>query len=154
MGQIKEISTNSSRIRRKLPLQGLPVARERGMGFPCGSGAQSAVWHSCSGRSGWPFPYGPRRYSGLLLPLAFARSNPHWADWIYRQPGVGEPIRQFLETGAMARQAKVAALGGMTLAATIIIVFWHRHPWIIGPGLGLIAVGAVFVITRKRLPDG
>ncbi len=106
------------------------------------------------GAIGLALPVWPTTIFWIVAALAFARSNPHWADWIYRQPGVGEPIRQFLETGAMARQAKVAALGGMTLAAAIIIVFWHRHPWIIGPGLGLIAVGAVFVITRKRLPDG
>ena len=53
----------------------------------------------------------------------------------------------------MARQAKIAALSGMGIAALIVIAFAYRKPWVLGLGLGLIAIGAVFVMTRKPLRD-
>ena len=105
------------------------------------------------GAIGLAIPVWPTTIFWIVAALAFAKSNPSWADWIYRQPGAGPAIQTFLETGAMARQAKIAALLGMAIAALIVIAFAHRKPWVLGLGLGLIAIGAVFVMTRKPLRD-
>ena len=53
----------------------------------------------------------------------------------------------------MSRDAKVAALAGMGVAAAIVTVFTYKTPWVLGPGLGLIAIGAIYVMTRKPLRD-
>jgi hypothetical protein len=41
----------------------------------------------------------------------------------------------------------------MGLAALIVTAFAYHKPWVLGSGFGLIAVGAVYVITRKPLRD-
>tara|TARA_R100001132_G_scaffold14047_1_gene12796 strand:+ start:751 stop:1086 length:336 start_codon:yes stop_codon:yes gene_type:complete len=105
------------------------------------------------GAIGLAVPIWPTTIFWIVAALAFAKSNPSWADWIYRQPGVGPAIKTFLETGAMARQAKIAALCGMGLAAMIVIAFAYRTPWVLAGGLGLIAIGALYVMTRKPLRD-
>ncbi len=105
------------------------------------------------GAIGLFLPVWPTTVFWIVAALSFARSNPSWAEWIYRQPGVGPPIKTFLETGALAREAKIAALAGMLLAATLIVVFGHDSTWLMAGGLSLIAVGAIYVITRKTLPE-
>jgi uncharacterized protein len=105
------------------------------------------------GAIGLAIPVWPTTVFWIVAALAFAKSNPSWADWIFRQPGVGPAIKTFLETGAMAREAKIAALCGMGLAATIVMAFAYQKPWVLGSGLGLIAVGAIYVVTRKPLRD-
>ncbi|MDX1291432.1 MAG: YbaN family protein [Hyphomonas sp.] len=101
------------------------------------------------GAIGLAVPVWPTTVFWIVAAIAFARSNPDWADWIFRQPGIGPPIRTFLETGAMARPAKVAALSGMALAAAIVVATGYQKPWVLGIGLGLIAIGALYVMTRK-----
>lgn len=105
------------------------------------------------GAIGLAIPVWPTTIFWIVAALAFAKSNPVWADWIYRQPGVGPTIKAFIETGAMGREAKIAALIGMSIAASLIVIFGYRNPWMLGGGLGLVGVGAIFVITRKPLGE-
>lgn len=153
MGQIKEISTNYSRIRVACAALGVASGHWAGNGFVMW------IWRAVGsvafvlGAIGLAVPVWPTTIFWIVAALAFAKSNPTWADWIYRQPGAGPAIKTFLETGAMARQAKIAALSGMGIAALIVIAFAYRKPWVLGAGLGLIAIGAVFVMTRKPLRD-
>tara|TARA_R110000796_G_scaffold27004_10_gene74593 strand:+ start:11079 stop:11543 length:465 start_codon:yes stop_codon:yes gene_type:complete len=153
MGQIKEISTNYSRIRATCAALGVASGHWAGNGFAMW------IWRAVGsvafvlGAIGLAVPVWPTTIFWIVAALAFAKSNPSWADWIYRQPGAGPAIKTFLETGAMARQAKIAALSGMGIAALIVIAFAYRKPWVLGLGLGLIAIGAVFVMTRKPLRD-
>ena len=99
-------------------------------------------------------PIWPTTVFWIVAALAFARSNPAWAEWIYARPKIGPAIRIFVETGALSRATKTAALGGMSLATVIVgIVLWKR-PLPLGIGLAVIAAGALFVITRPRAPTG
>jgi uncharacterized protein len=103
------------------------------------------------GAIGLAVPVWPTTIFWIIAALAFAKSNPAWADWIYNRPRVGPAIRAFVETGQMSRASKIAALIGMGLAAGLAgLLFWQR-PWIVAASLGLIAVGAVFVISRKSV---
>lgn len=106
------------------------------------------------GAVGLILPVWPTTVFWIVAALAFARSNPAWAEWIYHQPGVGPPIKTFLETGALTREAKLTALCGMGFAAGLIIVFGHHNPWMMTGGLSLIAIGAIYVITRKPVRPG
>ena len=101
------------------------------------------------GAVGLFLPVWPTTVFWIVAALAFARSNPAWAEWIYRQPGIGPPIQHFLETGTLPREAKIAALCGMTLAAAIVIALFWNNRWALGGGLSLIAVGAFYVASRK-----
>lgn len=107
------------------------------------------------GAIGLFIPIWPTTVFWIVAALAFARSNPAWAEWIYARPKIGPAIRTFVETGALDRAGKTAALGGMSLAALIVgAVFWKR-PVPLGIGLSIIGFGALFVATRPRAPaDG
>tara|TARA_R110000751_G_scaffold62790_12_gene129999 strand:+ start:28808 stop:29215 length:408 start_codon:yes stop_codon:yes gene_type:complete len=101
------------------------------------------------GAIGIVLPIWPTTIFWIVAALAFAKSNPQWADWIYARPGLGGPIRTYAETGRMSMRSKSAALAGMALAAAgTTYVFWNR-PWAMGVSLGLLALGAAFVISRK-----
>ena len=102
------------------------------------------------GAIGLFIPIWPTTVFWIVAALAFARSNPVWAEWIYNRPKIGPPIRLFVETGALTRAAKVAALTGMGLAACLVGALLWRRPVPLGIGLSVIAAGAVFVITRPK----
>ena len=100
------------------------------------------------GAIGLALPIWPTTIFWIVAALAFARSNPDWAQWIYARPAIGQPIRDFAESGRMGMRSKLAALSGMALAAAgTIFLFWHK-PWTMAISLGLLVVGAVFVISR------
>ncbi|MEZ5984953.1 MAG: YbaN family protein [Hyphomonas sp.] len=104
------------------------------------------------GAIGLFIPIWPTTVFWIVAALAFARSNPAWAEWIYARPKIGPVIRTFVETGALNRAGKTAALGGMALAALIMgVAFWKR-PVPLGIGLSILGVGALFVATRPRPP--
>jgi|AntAceMinimDraft_11_1070367.scaffolds.fasta_scaffold00045_65 hypothetical protein len=101
------------------------------------------------GAIGIVLPIWPTTIFWIVAALAFAKSNPQWADWIYARPGLGASIRTYVETGRMSMRSKSAALAGMALAAAgTIYIFWNR-PWAMAGSLGFLALGAAFVISRK-----
>lgn len=102
------------------------------------------------GAIGLFLPIWPTTVFWIVAALAFARSNPAWAEWIYARPKIGPVIRTFVETGALSRAGKIAALGGMGLAAVFMgFLFWKR-PLPLAIGLTILGAGALFVITRPR----
>ncbi|MAN45604.1 MAG: hypothetical protein CMF04_05280 [Hyphomonas sp.] len=130
---------------------GQALARRHGTG----NGSLMWLWRTVGiiafalGAIGLVLPVWPTTVFWIVAALAFAKSNPNWAEWIYRQPGIGPPIKTFLETGALAREAKIAALSGMAIAAGLIVGFGHDNRWLMACGLSLIGIGALYVITRK-----
>ncbi|MEZ5997097.1 MAG: YbaN family protein [Hyphomonas sp.] len=102
------------------------------------------------GAIGLFIPIWPTTVFWIVAALAFARSNPAWAEWIYARPKIGPPIRTFVETGALSRAAKTAALSGMGLAALVIGGLFWRRPLPLGIGLALLGAGALFVATRPK----
>ena len=102
------------------------------------------------GAIGIVLPIWPTTIFWIVAALAFAKSNPQWADWIYARPGLGGPIRTYAETGRMSMRSKSAALAGMALTAAGTIYLSWNHPWSMAGSLGLLALGAAFVISRKQ----
>lgn len=93
-------------------------------------------------------PVWPTTIFWIVAAAAFARSNPAWRDWIYRRPGVGVHVQGFVEHGVLNRAGKTGALVGMSLAGAISAAFLWQRPIPLAAAFGLLALGALFVITR------
>mgnify|MGYP003656781321 CR=1 FL=1 len=95
-------------------------------------------------------PVWPTTVFWIVAAICFARSSPVMRDWIYQRPGVGPPIQEFIETGALGRSSKIGALVGMGMAATLsTILLWGRWVWL-GVAIALIGAGAAYVSTRPK----
>jgi uncharacterized protein len=97
-------------------------------------------------------PLMPTTIFWILAAICFLKSDPALAEWIYARPKIGPEIRAFVERGVMSKRGKAAALTGMALASAIIAALFWRRPWILGSGLALLAIGALFVATRPASP--
>ncbi len=93
-------------------------------------------------------PLLPTTIFWILAALCFARSDPKLRDWIYARPHVGPQVQLFIERGEMTKAGKRGALFGMMIAAGFIAwLGWHR-PLFLTLGLGLVSLGALYVVTR------
>ena len=101
------------------------------------------------GGLGIVLPIMPTTIFWILAALCFARSDPKIRDWIYARPGIGPQVELFIEQGQMTKAGKRGALFGMTLAAGIIVYFFHARLLVLGLGLGFILIGAITVLSRK-----
>ncbi len=101
------------------------------------------------GAIGLVLPVWPTTIFWIIAALAFAKSNPAWAEWIYARPVIGPAIKEFLETGRMTRTARFASLAGMALAAVLIVVLLYQRPYFAAGGLALLTIGVIFILTRK-----
>lgn len=101
------------------------------------------------GGVGIVLPLLPTTIFWILAALCFAKSDPKIRDWIYARPGVGPQVELFVEQGQMTKAGKRGALFGMTLAAGILVFFFHTRLLVLAIGLGLIAIGAAVVLSRK-----
>lgn len=93
-------------------------------------------------------PVMPTTIFWIIAALAFARSDHAWRDWIYGRPGIGPQVQLFIERGILTRQSKLAALGGMMLASFVSLALLWRSPVALVITLGLVAIGAIVVLTR------
>ncbi len=100
------------------------------------------------GAVGLFLPVMPTTIFWIVAALAFARSDHTWRDWIYGRPGIGPQVQLFIERGALTRQSKLAALGGMMLASFVSLALLWRTPLVLAITFGLVAIGALFVLTR------
>jgi uncharacterized membrane protein YbaN (DUF454 family) len=84
----------------------------------------------------------------LLAAFCFARSNPAWEQRLLDHPQYGPGLRDWREKRAIARPAKVAAIGAMTAGVgfTWLTVGW---PWV-GISLGVLAICGTWIWTRNE----
>lgn len=101
------------------------------------------------GAIGIVVPIWPTAIFWIVAALAFAKSNPAWAEWIYARPGIGPAIKEFLETGRMTQASRVASLAGLSVASVLIVLLLHTRPLIAAGGLAVVAIGAIYILTRK-----
>lgn len=87
----------------------------------------------------------------LLAAFAFARSSPRLHDWLLSHPVLGPPIENWRSHGAIATRVKVLAVIVMavTLAASVIA---GLAGWIILLQAGVMALAAIFILTRPSGP--
>lgn len=84
----------------------------------------------------------------LLAAFCFARSNPAWEQRLLDHPQYGPSLRQWRERRAIARPAKLGALGAMTVGVgfTWITVGW---PWVM-ISLAVLLVCGSWIWTRNE----
>ena len=100
------------------------------------------------GAIGLFLPVWPTTIFWIVAALCFTRSSPAMRDWIYARPGLGPPIRDFIEKGTLSRSSKTGAVTGMALASGISgFLLWGRWMWL-AVALGLILCGVAYVLTR------
>ncbi|WP_300376388.1 YbaN family protein [Henriciella sp.] len=93
-------------------------------------------------------PVWPTTIFWIVAALCFTRSSPAMRDWIYARPGLGPPIRDFIEQGTLSRSSKSGALAGMAIASGISgFLLWGRWAWL-AIALGLVVTGAAYVLSR------
>ncbi|MEY1662258.1 YbaN family protein [Isoalcanivorax beigongshangi] len=86
----------------------------------------------------------------LLALWAAGHGWPALAEWLLNHPRFGPPLQRWQQQRAVPRQAKWAALLGMTLSA--LLLWWAPLPWWLQCGLwSLMAVVLVWLWTR---PEG
>lgn len=106
------------------------------------------------GAVGLVVPLWPTTIFWIAAVFCLAESHPKVRDWIYSRPGVGPIVRDFVERGEISRKGKVAAIGGMLLAC-LLSGWLLRDSWIgLSVLIGLIAIGIVFVATRREPKPG
>lgn len=84
----------------------------------------------------------------LLAAFCFARSNPEWEQRLLDHPQYGPSLRTWRERRAISRQAKVGAIGAMSVGAAVTW-FTLGAPWIYF-SLGILAVCGTWIWTRNE----
>lgn len=84
----------------------------------------------------------------LLSAFCFARSNPAWEQRLLDHPTYGPSLRQWRERRAIARPAKVAAIGAMSVGAVVtwLTLGW---PWTLVSAAVLVICGS-WIWTRNE----
>ncbi|MEM7459947.1 MAG: YbaN family protein [Pseudomonadota bacterium] len=102
------------------------------------------------GAIGLVLPLWPTTIFWIAAVFCLAESHPKIRDWIYARPGIGTIVRDFVERGEISRKGKYAAIGGMVLAC-LLSGWFLRASWIgLSVLVGSIAIGILFVATRRE----
>ena len=122
--------------------------------------AASAVWRPVLFALGWVFLVAG--VAGLFLPLlpgtlflivaaaCFTRSSPRFEAWLLDHPHLGPPVRQWRQSGSIARHIKLIAV--VSLAASWLILFETDAPEAVKWGcVPVFLAVAAYVVTR---PEG
>lgn len=84
----------------------------------------------------------------ILAAACFARSSPRLESWLLNHPRFGPALTAWRESGAIPRNAKMAALGGIGMG---FVVFWFASqpgPLLTAGVAALMLTGLAYVFTR------
>lgn len=85
----------------------------------------------------------------LLAAWCFVKSSPKAHQWIYRQPVLGDALRNWENNRAISRRAKITALTMILISA---IVMWFKVPnmWLKISVYLLLTTVSIFIATRSE----
>jgi uncharacterized membrane protein YbaN (DUF454 family) len=84
----------------------------------------------------------------LLAAFCFARSNPVWEQKLLDHPTYGPSLRQWRERRAIARPAKIGAIGAMSVGA-VVTWFTLGFPWVF-LSLAVLVLAGGWIWTRNE----
>lgn len=89
----------------------------------------------------------------ILALWAFTKSSERLRRWLYTHRVFGPPLQQWNEHRVIPAQAKMVALGTMSLSLAYLVIFSGlTWPWI-ALSAALMAFGAYFILTKpSRAP--
>lgn len=89
----------------------------------------------------------------LLAAWAWAKARPGLTARLLAHPRLGPALYAYLCHGAIARAAKRAAIGGMTLSLGLSALLLSPPPALIAVLAGGWALGCLWIATRREGPD-
>ena len=87
------------------------------------------------------------------FPWAWAKARPGLTARLLAHPRLGPALYAYLCHGAIARAAKRAAIGGMTLSLGLSALLLSPPPALIAVLAGGWALGCLWIATRREGPD-
>jgi uncharacterized membrane protein YbaN (DUF454 family) len=87
----------------------------------------------------------------ILAAACFARSSPRFESWLLDHPRFGPALRDWRETGAISRNTKLTALGGMTAGFALFWFVSSPGPLLMAGVVALMLVGLAYVFTRPSV---
>jgi uncharacterized membrane protein YbaN (DUF454 family) len=84
----------------------------------------------------------------LLSAFCFARSNPVWEQKLLDHPTYGPSLRQWRDRRAIARPAKLGAIGAMSVGA-VVTWFTLGWPWVL-VSLAVLVLAGGWIWTRNE----
>jgi uncharacterized membrane protein YbaN (DUF454 family) len=84
----------------------------------------------------------------LLAAFCFARSNPVWEQKLLDHPTYGPSLRQWRDRRAIARPAKIGAIGAMSVGA-VVTWFTLGFPWVF-LSLAVLVLAGGWIWTRNE----
>ena len=101
-------------------------------------------------------PLMPGTVSLIIAAFCFARSSPRLHDWLVNHRHMGPYIRDWRDSRAISRPAKVAAVTGMTLSLALAAAA-GTPPIGLAVLAAVLIASAIYVVTRpdrQRQPPG
>lgn len=89
----------------------------------------------------------------ILAAWFFGKSSPRFEAWLLGHPVFGSSLRAWRANGAISRNSKLLACGGMLAGFAMFIAGAHPSLWLAAAvGAGLLAC-ASYVVSRPMPPD-
>lgn len=85
----------------------------------------------------------------LLAAWCFLKSSPRAHQWLYRQPLIGEALRNWEQHRAISRRAKISAISIIAISA-IVIGFKVQIMWVKAVVLSILTAVSAFIVTRNE----
>lgn len=89
----------------------------------------------------------------LLAAWCFVKSSPKAHQWIYRQPLIGDALKNWEQNRAISRRSKVIAIS-MIVVSAIIIGLKVEVPWVKILVLSILTTVSIFIATRNENSAG
>ena len=102
------------------------------------------------GAIGLFLPVWPTTIFWIFAAICFARSSPEARDWIYKRPGIGPTIEDFVERGEISRPSKIAAITGIGLSAALSSWLLRESGLILPSVLVILLLVALYVAFRRE----
>lgn len=89
----------------------------------------------------------------ILAAWFFGRSSPRFEAWLLNHRTFGSSLRAWRDNGAISRNSKMLACGGMLLGFVTFVAGAHPNMWLAAFVAAGLLVCATYVLTRP-LPPG
>lgn len=84
----------------------------------------------------------------LLAAFCFSQSHPHWADRLYAHPHYGESLRNWRDSRAISRRAKVSAVVAMAVGVGFT---WYTVGWpYVLISAAVLVIAGTWICTRNE----